>query len=145
MIRTFDRPDIVTMQRKAPHSVICRVMVNVEAQSCEHRFLAGNRECMLDHPLVKGADSFLGSHRARAGLKPPYLSANSLETTPEVGPSMSSTNSIHRENAIKSENPQRSRLHSASDTPRTESRTCCAMLSGFDSRATAATSHCHCA
>jgi hypothetical protein len=42
--RTLVGPDIVTMQRVAPHRWICRVMANVETQSRQHLFLAGNRE-----------------------------------------------------------------------------------------------------
>ena len=42
--RTLVGPDIVTMQRVAPHCWICRVMANVETQSREHLFLADDRE-----------------------------------------------------------------------------------------------------
>src|ERR1035438_4810376 len=62
--RTFVGPDIVTMQRVAPHRRICRVMANVETQSREHLFLAGDRECMLGHPPAEGTHDFLGIPRA---------------------------------------------------------------------------------
>jgi hypothetical protein len=57
VIRTFRGPDLVTMQRIAPHRGIRRMMTDVKTQCCEHLFLIGNRESVIERPIAKSANN----------------------------------------------------------------------------------------
>jgi hypothetical protein len=57
-------PDIRQARHRdnATHSSasrICRVVADVETQCCEHLFLVGNRECMIERPLLSSRTTAL--------------------------------------------------------------------------------------
>jgi hypothetical protein len=65
VIRTFNGPDTVTMQRVAPYRGICRVVPDVESQRCKQLFLVGNTKSLIERPLIKIANNCRGSDSMR--------------------------------------------------------------------------------